>query len=382
MKYRMIPIEPLIARDARTFGSGGGGARVRSLDWLTQTVAAGSVRTALWKLTGETPSYLRSIAVRGPFPEIGGKFYFPRPLDFVQTQEGKPYQLLPAELEDEQSADMPLEGLLLPSPDTEENFKPQKRGGYWSLDLYSRWLCEEKRGLAERYGGDDGCVDFGDDWLDDIPKDERTHVSIAPETGAAGDGKIFSSTGLDFVHRTAERTYAPIAAALEIDERAARLLGDFTAPVGGMRRLADFRQTDDDAAWRCPPCLDRLRGGDRIRMILATPALFANGWYPGWIGGDKTPPREGILPGTDVRVRLVSAVVGRWQPLSGWCHEKGRTGPKPMRRMVPAGSVYFFEVVAGNFVPDRVWLRSVCDEPQDRLDGFGLALWGGWREHK
>lgn len=117
-------------------------------------------------------------------------------------------------------------------------------------------------------------------------------------------------------------------------------------------------------------------------MILATPALFANGWYPGWIGGDKNPPREGILPGTDVRVRLVSAVVGRWQPLSGWCHEKGRTGPKPMRRMVPAGSVYFFEVVAGNFVPDRVWLRSVCDEPQDRLDGFGLALWGGWREHK
>ena len=25
-----------------------------------------------------------------------------------------------------------------------------------------------------------------------------------------------------------------------------------------------------------------------------------------------------------------------------------------------------------------LWLRSVCDERQDRLDGFGLALWGIW----
>jgi hypothetical protein len=50
--------------------------------------------------------------------------------------------------------------------------------------------------------------------------------------------------------------------------------------------------------------------------------------------------------------------------------------------MVPAGSVYFFHVIQGsaeNFVP-QCWLRSVSDARQDRLDGYGLALWGTWSQ--
>jgi CRISPR-associated protein Cmr3 len=45
--------------------------------------------------------------------------------------------------------------------------------------------------------------------------------------------------------------------------------------------------------------------------------------------------------------------------------------------MVPAGSVYFFELLEGD--PSAVlesWLRPVSDNEQDRKDGFGLALWG------
>jgi CRISPR-associated protein Cmr3 len=47
--------------------------------------------------------------------------------------------------------------------------------------------------------------------------------------------------------------------------------------------------------------------------------------------------------------------------------------------MVPAGSVYFFEIEGGN--PSDLlesWLRPVSDNEQDRKDGFGLALWGVW----
>ena len=54
-------------------------------------------------------------------------------------------------------------------------------------------------------------------------------------------------------------------------------------------------------------------------------------------------------------------------------------GPKPVKRMVPAGGVYFFEVIHGT-ASDLAhrWLLSVSDGDQDRRDGFGLAAWGTW----
>jgi CRISPR-associated protein Cmr3 len=47
--------------------------------------------------------------------------------------------------------------------------------------------------------------------------------------------------------------------------------------------------------------------------------------------------------------------------------------------MVPAGSVYFFEVASGDpaSLADQ-WLAPVSDDAQEQRDGFGLALWGTW----
>jgi CRISPR-associated protein Cmr3 len=73
-----------------------------------------------------------------------------------------------------------------------------------------------------------------------------------------------------------------------------------------------------------------------------------------------------IVPGTE-RQR-------QWQRVS--------IGPRLFRHgnLVPAGSVYFFEVLSGNAedLVKNLWLRSVCDEDQDRWDGFGLAIWRLW----
>ena len=57
---------------------------------------------------------------------------------------------------------------------------------------------------------------------------------------------------------------------------------------------------------------------------------------------------------------------------------------KRSRWTVPAGAVYFFEIVSkkggGSILAEKGWLESVCDELQDRKDGYGLALWGVWEE--
>ena len=107
-------------------------------------------------------------------------------------------------------------------------------------------------------------------------------------------------------------------------------------------------------------------------MVLATPAIFKDGWKPGWL----TNGLEGELYG--VKLKLVGVSNGRWKAISGWSLASPR-GPKAIRRMVPAGSVYFFK--CGQGVATQLanhWLQSVSDDPQAQRDGFGLALWGTW----
>ncbi len=112
--------------------------------------------------------------------------------------------------------------------------------------------------------------------------------------------------------------------------------------------------------------------------MLATPLPFTQGWLR--VEEETVKSIIGTPPGSNVELRLVSAVIGRWQPISGWSIENGKPQrPKPLRRMVPAGSVYFFEV-QGKITAGLadLWLNSVCDDEQDRRDGFGLSLWGTW----
>jgi CRISPR-associated protein Cmr3 len=113
-------------------------------------------------------------------------------------------------------------------------------------------------------------------------------------------------------------------------------------------------------------------------MTLATPAIFEDGWKPAWLGPDLI----GSPPGSGTRLRLVGVSIKRWQAVSGWslANLPGQPrGPKPIRRIVPAGGTYFFETVDGRETDlADLWLEPVSDQPQDRRDGFGLAVWGVW----
>lgn len=97
--------------------------------------------------------------------------------------------------------------------------------------------------------------------------------------------------------------------------------------------------------------------------MLVTPALFQDGWHPqpAQLGGG----------------RLVAAHVGRPLSVSGW--DFVRRGPKPSRRMVPAGAIYWVEFdtpdAAAQWAKDHHF-RSISDDPQDRRDGFGLIICG------
>ena len=411
MWYRITPLDPLISRDARPFGAGN---RVRSLEWLSQTVIAGAVRTTLWKQCANaddntTLAALRNVEVRGAFPVtkhgIASQLCFPRPLDIIASRDGKelkPWQISPSDVPKGCHVDMPLDKLRPAEPDTQDDFKPEKLNPFWTRGKMIQWLKSGKEGfdLNEPRDRERTVENAADrDTLAAPSQDERIHVNIDPQTGTAQDGMLFSTTGLDFVQKhkygkpdlkKAILQQGQISIDVNIRQNLSlpSLPEKFTAPLGGERRLAEFERMDgDNGLWDYPCNEDKpdeglpktFLKGAKLRLVLATPAIFSKGWLPGWID-EKT--LTGKLPEDGTEFKLVSAVTGRWQPISGWSYEKGNTGPKPLRRAVPAGSVYFLELLSDTFTPSARWLRSVCDNEQDRNDGFGLALWanGFWKE--
>jgi len=385
----ITPRDPLIARDGRPFGIGQGN-RMRSLDWLYPSVLAGSLRTLLGKRTDptfgpETVKALKGLSVAGPLPAVDRTLFLPRPLDCVVSEKGgnrRCLSLRPRPFGDGEGCDLPagLQPVLLPE-DSREDFKPAQIPGFWSSAKMAEWLTNPT-GVGFHVPPPDGHGTDG--FLEMPPKDVRVHVKMDADTGAGKkEDALFITTGLDFSRK---KHATPV-------QLRARVIGDngFTValdklddlhPLGGERRLAHWRaDAGDSNLWDCPDQVKRaLPSNEGIRMVLATPAIFSAGWKPGWLSEGEN-ALEGCPPGSAVRLQLVGAIVERWRPLSGWSLEPP-VGPKAIRRMVPAGSVYFFKMVSGDGEGlTKTWLQSVCDEQQDRHDGFGLALWGTWNRH-
>lgn len=358
----IVPRDPSIARDGRPFNSGN---RMKSLAWLYPSVVAGSLRTMVGKREGEfQPDVLKAIEVAGAFPVREGNLYFPAPADAVirPPQSAEPTGLQPIALQPRQAwagaSNLPAGLWPVAMPDGSGDFKPAPRPAFLSSELMSRWLT-----------GDSG------PWpraaiIPCIEKDQRTHVAIESTLGAAAESMIYTTIGLAM----------PPGVSLEARVGNGGVVSG-THPLGGERRLALWQGAASAAKGWTPPAavVTALRHATvspapRVRLVLATPALFDLGWQPRWLAESQP------VPGTNVRLKLLAACVDRGLPVSGWSLEEGRFGAKPSRRMAPAGSVYFCEILSGSAEElATAWLEPVSDREQDRLDGFGLALWGIWQ---
>lgn len=405
--------DPLIARDGRPFGKDQGN-RMRSLDWPYPSVLVGSLRTMLGKndggFTEAKVKKLLDIAVAGPLPMKGAQLYLPVPKDIlVRKIDGKmvAIPLRPAEMRGEEGCDLPKGGLIptmLPAA-IDEDFKPEKMPAFWSMDKMVDWLLnqsgsdfplhiipttdtEEENSPGDQDNADKEGNNEKSCFLKSPEKDERVHTGINSKTGVAAveEGLLFMSVGLDLATKEKGGSIC-LAAKVESDgffgTRIAKL--DEIHPFGGERRLAHWARIEEPTGWSCPEKISsELEKSDskKIRMVLATPAIFSEGWLPGWLKNvnghlEGTPPKAS----DDLKLRLVSACVDRWKPISGWSAEVNSRGAKAIRRLVPAGSVYFFEIQdekKASALAKSNWLESVCDDSQDRKDGFGLAVWGIW----
>lgn len=140
--------------------------------------------------------------------------------------------------------------------------------------------------------------------------------------------------------------------------------------IGGDHRSAHYKKVD------ClMPDLEKIKAkvllNKHFKLILTTPAIFQKGWLPSWINEDSL---EGVREG--IRLKMISAAIGRPIGLGGF--DLAKKIPKAMKKAVPAGSVYYFEIEDGSLegIFDIFWLKSISDEKSK--EGFGITLIGGY----
>lgn len=365
--YLIEPIDPLVFGDGRTIGTVGV-SRSRVLPPPSQLAGAvrsqaGSDPRGRWM--PERRAEVLQLEIRGPLGALldpRGEvidWWLPRPADAV-VMEPRPdaprvRRLVPLVLPEGCAWDLDAgPGVGMRGHDPR---KPDASAlPFWS---WRRGLCPWLEGRAPGDG-------FG---LEGPSPELRTHVALE-RNGTARDGMLYGVTGVRYdtavkggAHRSwggGQRQHRRHALAFSSD---ADLSESLIRPLGGERRLARWRRAE--LPWPGPPeaVLDSATAG-ALRMYLATPGAFGQGSRP-------------RLDGAEV----VAQANGRPEIVSGWDYQQ--RAPKPTRRLVPAGAVYFLRLTATDpqerlaWVASR-WLRSVSDEPQAQRDGFGLALFGTW----
>ena len=144
---------------------------------------------------------------------------------------------------------------------------------------------------------------------------------------------------------------------------------DGTGFLGGDRRRARFWFEREDGKPLADLC-DRV-----VAAAMGSAGFFLYLLTPGFAEEDGGPALEGIRP--------VATAVGRPLTVSGWDALSETPGPREIRTLYPAGSVFFYEWSAGlDDAARRAWIEKNWLEPLPgswRTPGFGRALLGVWR---
>ncbi len=416
------PRDPLIVRDGRPF-SAFPGAKVRGYSFPPPQVVAGAVRSRVGLACGyrkedrdKWQNLLSSIRIEGPLllDKTDKKVLFPAPLDalLIKTDAGKEvpceeqhppqqrakseqagyrlYRLKPEPVTEEAQTNLPAGLQPVFAPQNMPKAKPASMPPFWHPERFFSWLlgANPKEGLELKEPGELG--------ITGPATETRTHVKIEAATQTTEESMLFETSGLEFLYAkgspntqggdSPSGSSARLALLHELAllvrvsdspngcPQAAEALNG-VHPLGGERRLALWEEGGEDL-WPAnasrEEIFEAIRENKRARVILLTPADFNS-------EANEKPylPPAGSFGGA----RIEAASIGRPLTVSGWDMLAGK--PKPSRRLVPAGSVYFVDLSKVQNVEtwlEEHWMKVLPEQPeQSKHDGYGLAVVGVWR---
>ena len=395
-KWLIEPIDPLIVRDGRPFGPTPG-ARARTLPFPFPQTIAGAVRTrdgldanGRFDKSQENIERVIGLGIRGPLlvelndDHAVAQFMVPVPADALLLKDGvdvRRRQLTPIKTPSGAMTNLPKKLALVGMSGEPTEEKPAEQAPtFWHWEVMGEWLRSPESDSTPKSRSDLGILK--------LPSDLRMHVGIKPETQTADEenGALFMTAGLAFqsIPFPDSEALAPELSkakryALYVESDAEQVTAGL-APMGGERRMMQWRETTTSLPKRPPEIKAQIARSGMCRVVLATPAYFEDVTRPSYL----TQTHHGVT------VTVKAVAVSRSETVSGWDFAIGK--PKPTRRLAPAGTVLWL-TLDGTADQRRawvesMWLQSISDDYPDgdalrdaahyRRDGYGLALLGTW----
>jgi CRISPR-associated protein Cmr3 len=378
--YGIRPLDSLMIRGNRSFGAAGEHGESQMPPWLS--LFAGAIRAAM--LGGDSEA-LRNFGpgrkqVEGQLGEVLGTPELPGSFRLawssfalkINKDEWSPAIPLPADLSaDENLHVYGIEPQPLPAGVSAGHrlpMVPLLRCSTQFKPVSGRWLTGKN---LELYTGGS------------IPQDTReTRDFYLPETRVG--------IGLNHRAHSAEDGLIYSTEAVGLCEMAGFLVGidglgknhreilpkHGFLRLGGDGKAAKYEHASAPSLFQSFPN-QAIERDKRFRLVMTSPGIFAQGWLPNGIQASGV---EFRLQAAGVSARLVCAAMGRHDVVSGW--DIANWKPKPAERVVPSGSVYWFDQLEGeagklaNWVADGVW----GDNPdnQRQAEGFNRAMLAAW----
>jgi CRISPR-associated protein Cmr3 len=364
----------LTIKDARGFNVAGG-LSAKSLPWPLPPTFAGALRTSV----GFAASYangdprwaelLESATVAGPLAvrrahEGKWEAVIAAPLDALRMAvQGsrtiewlKPVQPIAGVgiRACWRPEDMATDGLLRGRPSSLH--KPTTMPRWWSREQMLTWLLAPNGTVRDAFPQ---APIFRFD----------LHVGMDAATGAPDPGLLFATETLELRTRDHEfGIYGRTNVSIDTSRR---------WRFGGEARTAQPSEIAGSDPFGFPgEMVANWAPTNRLRLLLLTPGAFASGWRPDFLISTKD-GFAGEWAGLSLTLR--AAFVGRPDLASGWDFAAKRS--KPSRRIVPAGSVYYFETaeLIDAAKAEALWLATLQQHgTQDHRDGFGIVVPGLW----
>lgn len=214
-------------------------------------------------------------------------------------------------------------------------------------------------------------IDLNQGYLTYMPK---IGISIDPQSKQAEDERFYQITEV----RPAMNANIKLAAEIKIKTCDQETIQSYekcfknteelhTMKLGGEGKIAKVRSVDKLAL-----PLSQKADTNCFKLYLGTPAIFAKGWLPGWVDEDNDYIGTYAFRERKVKVKLLCAQVGRTVPCGGFGYDKesNKKQPRELHFAVPAGSVYYFQLLEGKY-EDAVWLfHGKCISDYHENKGF------------
>jgi CRISPR type III-B/RAMP module-associated protein Cmr3 len=205
--------------------------------------------------------------------------------------------------------------------------------------------------------------------------DERMHNAIDSTTLTPRKSQLFANKGIHLAVHVSEEEISEIKIFLSIegDLTGLDITGD--AYLGGERKTVNLQSTNISF----PACPDIFHGQKYLKLILATHGDFG-GWCPDWLSPDldSNTLEWKVIPGTNHKIRLVSAFINGNTIISGW--DYFLTKPKASKKLVKPGAVYIIELESAGhsqMVAEMFWGNAFdVENNETALNSFGQLFVG------